>query len=102
MLILEEPKDPDVVAALTTRPTAELSKCYVMPGQHGAGVASALMASTLEAARAGGAAAVWLGVNEENARAKAFYAKSGFTPVGRRRFLVGDRQEDDDVLERLV
>ena len=101
MLIVGEPQDPDVVAAITTRPTAELSKCYVMPGFHGAGVASALMTRTLEAARERGAAGVWLGVNEENERAQGFYAKSGFTPVGRKRFLVGERWEDDFVLERV-
>jgi ribosomal protein S18 acetylase RimI-like enzyme len=102
MLIMGEPKDPDVVAAVTTRPTAELSKCYVMPGHHGAGVASALMTRTLDAARERGAAGVWLGVNEENERALGFYAKSGFVPVGRKRFLVGDRWEEDFVLEQVL
>ncbi len=101
MLIVGEPSDPDVTAALTVRPTAELSKCYVMPGHHGAGVASALMTRTLEAARERGAAAVWLGVNEENARAQGFYEKSGFAKVGRKRFLVGDRWEEDFVMERV-
>jgi ribosomal protein S18 acetylase RimI-like enzyme len=101
MLIDGEPTDPDVAASLTTRPTAELSKCYVLPGYHGAGIAAALMTQTLAAAHARGAAAVWLGVNEENERAQAFYRKSGFVPVGRKRFLVGDRWEDDFVLERV-
>jgi ribosomal protein S18 acetylase RimI-like enzyme len=99
MLVDGEPTDPDVAASLTTRPTAELSKCYVLPGHHGAGIASALMTATLEAARARGAVAVWLGVNEENAKAQRFYEKSGFTRVGRKRFLVGDRWEDDFVME---
>lgn len=102
MLITGEPSDPDVAASLTTRPTAELSKCYVMPGHHGAGVAGALMARTLDAARTREAAAVWLGVNEENERAQGFYRKSGFEVVGRKRFLVGDRWEDDFVLERVL
>lgn len=101
MLVVGEPIDPDVAASLTTRPTAELSKCYVLPGHHGAGVASALMTRTLEAARDGGAAAVWLGVNEENAKAQRFYEKSGFVRVGRKSFLVGDAYEDDFVLERV-
>jgi ribosomal protein S18 acetylase RimI-like enzyme len=101
MLIDGEPTDPDVAASLTARPTAELSKCYVMPGHHGAGIASALMTATFEAARARGAVAVWLGVNEENAKAQRFYEKSGFTRVGRKRFLVGDRWEDDFVMERV-
>jgi len=99
MLVVAEPADADVAAALTTHPTSELSKCYVMPGHHGAGVAGALMARTLDAARERAAAAVWLGVNEENARAQGFYRKSGFTVVGRKRFLVGDRYEHDFVME---
>ena len=102
MLITAEPADAGVAAAITTRPTAELSKCYVMPGHHGAGVAVALMTRTLDIARERGAAGVWLGVNEENERAQGFYAKSGFVPVGRKRFLVGDRWEEDFVLERVL
>lgn len=102
MLVVDEPSDADVAAALTVRPTAELSKCYVSPGHHGAGVASALMTRTLEAAAERGAAAVWLGVNEENAKAQRFYEKSGFVRVGRKRFLVGDRWEHDFVMERVL
>lgn len=102
MLVMGEPVDADVVAAITTRPTAELSKCYVLPGSHGAGVAQALMSATLGMARARGAAGVWLGVNEENARANRFYQKQGFALVGRKRFLVGDRWEDDFVREHVL
>lgn len=100
MLVAGEPKDADVASSITVRPTVELSKCYVMPGHHGAGIAGQLMARSLEAARERGGAAVWLGVNEENARAQAFYEKSGFAKVGRKRFLVGDRWEEDFVMER--
>ncbi|MEO8528947.1 MAG: GNAT family N-acetyltransferase [Pseudolysinimonas sp.] len=100
MLVVGEPQDPDVVAAITLRPAAELSKCYVMPGHHGAGIAGALMSATLNAASACGAAGIWLGVNEENERAQAFYEKSGFAKVGRKRFLVGERWENDYVMER--
>ncbi|PPF29602.1 MULTISPECIES: GNAT family N-acetyltransferase [unclassified Rathayibacter] len=100
MLVRGEPADADVVAAIRLRPTVELSKFYLLPGRHGSGAAAALMAATLEEARAHGAAGVWLGVNEENARAQRFYSKHGFAVVGRKRFLVGDRWEDDFVLER--
>ena len=102
MLVAGEPHDPDVAASITVRPTIELSKCYVLPDHHGAGVASALMAASLEAARARGAHAVWLGVNEENERANGFYAKSGFAIVGSKKFLVGERYEDDFVRELVL
>jgi ribosomal protein S18 acetylase RimI-like enzyme len=100
MLVRGEPVDADAGAAIRHRPSVELSKCYVLPGSHGSGVASALMAASLEDARASGAAGVWLGVNQENERARRFYTRHGFEVVGEKRFLVGDRYEDDFVLER--
>lgn len=100
MLVLGEPSDPDAAAAIRRRPAVELSKCYTLADRHGSGVAAALMSASLEEARGSGARGVWLGVNEENERARRFYAKHGFEVVGRKRFLVGDRYEDDFVLER--
>ena len=102
MVVFGEPHDPDVAAAITVRPTAEVSKLYVLPAQHGAGAASALMESAIESARGRGAHGVWLGVNQENARANRFYEKSGFALVGTKRFLVGERWEDDFVREKLL
>lgn len=102
MVVNGEPTDPDVQTALSTRPTAELSKIYVLPHHHGAGTSRLLMEAAIEAAQGRGAAAVWLGVNQENERAQKFYAKSGFTMVGTKRFLVGDRYEHDYVFERVL
>jgi ribosomal protein S18 acetylase RimI-like enzyme len=102
MLVIREPTDPDVVASLTKHPTSELSKLYVRPGHHGAGVSAALVAACVEAATSAGCAAMWLGVNEENARANAFYEKSGFGRVGVKKFLVGENWEDDFVRERAL
>jgi ribosomal protein S18 acetylase RimI-like enzyme len=100
MLVFGEPHDADVAAAITLRPTVELSKVYVLPGHHGAGVSSALLDASLGEARAREAVGIWLGVNEENARANRFYEKSGFVRVGSKKFLVGERWEDDFVRER--
>ncbi len=102
MIVAGDPSDADVAAAITTRPTIELSKVYVLPEAHGGGVASSLVARSVEAARARGAAAVWLGVNQENGRANRFYEKNGFALVGTKRFLVGDRYEDDFVRELVL
>ncbi|MET4781088.1 N-acetyltransferase [Glaciihabitans sp. UYNi722] len=101
MLVYAEPSDADVAAALTVRPTVELSKVYVLPSQHGAGVSSALMAATMDAAHGRGVAAVWLGVNQENGRANRFYEKHGFQVVGTKKFLVGDQWHDDYTRERV-
>lgn len=102
MLVHGEPSDPDVARAVQGRPTAELSKLYVHPAQHGGGVASALVEHALQTAAAQGAVSVWLGVNIHNARANRFYEKAGFDVVGRKGFLVGEVVEDDFVRERLL
>ncbi len=49
------------------------------------GIASALLAQGIAAARAAGVARLHLEVAEENAAARALYAKFGFTLSGRRR-----------------
>ena len=99
LLVLAEPTDEDVVAAITHHPTAELSKCYVRAGNHGSGLASELMLATIAAARAAGAAGIWLGVNDQNAKANRFYEKHGFAQVGTKRFKLGDHYEHDFVRE---
>jgi ribosomal protein S18 acetylase RimI-like enzyme len=102
MLVTGEPHDPDVAAAVSARPTVELSKVYVLPEHHGSGVAAALVEASVDAAAATGAASVWLGVNNENARANRFYEKSGFAIVGEKKFRLGEADEDDFVRERYL
>lgn len=102
MLVFGEPGDPHVASVITRRPTSELSKCYVLPGHHGQGVAGSLMRASIDTALERGAAGMWLGVNQENHRAQRFYGKNGFEKVGVKRFRVGDRWEDDFVLEQAL
>ncbi|WP_285114086.1 N-acetyltransferase [Leifsonia sp. fls2-241-R2A-40a] len=102
MVNLGEPADGDVSGSIRIRPTAELSKCYVLPGHHGEGVAGRLLTESLRVGTDAGAEGMWLGVNEENARAQRFYGKHGFERVGTKHFLVGDRYEDDWVMERAL
>jgi len=102
LLRAQEPSDPDVAQALTVRPSLELSKCYVLSSFHGAGVASALIEASRDWARENGFAALWLGVNNENVRANRFYEKMGFAIVGTKKFLVGERWEDDFVREAVI
>jgi diamine N-acetyltransferase len=102
MLVFAEPTDTDVLAAISLYPTVELSKFYLLESAHGTGLAAELMAAAIEAGRARGALGMWLGVNQENARANRFYEKNGFAQVGIKHFLVGDRLEDDYVRERAL
>ena len=99
MLVHGEPYDADVRAVVTRRPTTELSKIYVLPSAHGGGVARELLGAGIDVARSVGAAGIWLGTNQQNARAQRFYEKSGFRRIGTKRFWVGDHWEDDFVFE---
>jgi ribosomal protein S18 acetylase RimI-like enzyme len=100
MLIDGPGADEQVHRAVTARPTAELSKIYVLPDHHGGGAAAGLMTGALRAAAARGARSVWLGVNQRNARAQRFYTKQGFTVCGTRSFRLGGHLESDYVMER--
>jgi len=100
MLIRGVAADDDVQKAVPLRPAVELSKMYVLPDGHGAGVSAALMTAALEASRLLAAACVWLGVNQENQRAQRFYAKHGFEVNGTKTFRVGGRVENDYVMVR--
>jgi GNAT superfamily N-acetyltransferase len=62
MMIRGVPGDDGVQRAVALRPSVELSKMYVLPDGHGAGVSAALMTAALEKAGEFGAASVWLGV----------------------------------------
>lgn len=102
MLGLRPPDDPDVRAAVRDIPAVEVNKMYADPAAHGRGAAGALMEAAVDAARDLGRASLWLGVNHANARAQAFYRKCGFSPVGHRRFALGDVLHEDFVFERVL
>ena len=100
LLVFSAPSDPEVAEALghLPAPAAELSKCYVHPAVHGTGVAAALMQAAIGTALASGYRTLWLGVNDLNLRAQAFYRKSGFNEIGRRNFTVGGHVFRDFIL----
>ena len=94
--------DPAVARAVTTRPTLELSKIYVLPEHHGGGLAAELMARAARCAAEAGARCLWLGVNQENLRAQRFYTKHGFTIAGTKTFALGAHTEHDFVMVRPI
>lgn len=102
MLIRGVPDDDDVARAVPTRPAVEVSKMYVLPDDHGAGVSGALMGEAIAHASRLEAKCVWLGVNQNNRRAQRFYAKHGFTINGTKTFRLGSRIENDYVMVRPV
>jgi diamine N-acetyltransferase len=89
-------------ACVTGGSPVELWRFYVASAWHGRGVAQALMAQVVDEVRRRGGQTVWLGVWEQNDRAKAFYRKSGFVDVGSQIFMVGSDAQTDRILVRAV
>ncbi len=90
----------DVPACVTGAHPAEIGRLYVDARWHGHGIAQALTARMVDAAIAGGADRLWLGVWECNHRALAFYRKLGFVAVGSHIFMVGPDPQNDLLLAR--
>jgi ribosomal protein S18 acetylase RimI-like enzyme len=97
-LLREGPQPANVPGAHAV----EIRRFYVSRTMHGRGVAAELISATGEAARRRGADALWLGVWGENRRAIRFYEKQGFEVVGRQSFVLGDDEQSDLVLARLL
>jgi GNAT superfamily N-acetyltransferase len=79
----------------------ELRQFYVLGPWHGTGLAAALIEWVVATARARGADALFLSVFSDNHRARRFYARYGFEPVGTYAFMVGTH-EDEDIVMRLA
>ena len=88
-------------ACVTVPSPLRLVKLYVSSEAIGSGVGAALMRASIEWARNSGYESLWLGVWEHNHRARAFYERWGFVPVGTETFLLGS-DEQTDVLMQLV
>lgn len=89
-------------SALNGRFALEISRFYVDRPWHGHGIARVLMSACIAEARSRGADALWLLVYQSNARAVAFYEKSGFRPTGTQPFKLGSRVDQDWIMVRLV
>jgi diamine N-acetyltransferase len=92
----------DAAAGASGHRPAELARLDVDQRWHGAGIARALMDACVDAARAAGADALWLGVWERNARAIAFYEKCGFARVGTQTFRLGSDTQTDHVMAKAL
>ncbi|NEN77400.1 GNAT family N-acetyltransferase [Nocardioides zeae] len=88
MLVAEDPADRSGVAGYAVLGVqgdlADLLRIGVDPTLRRTGVASALLAHLLGAARAAGAERMLLEVSEANTGAAAFYAARGFVEIHRR------------------
>ncbi len=78
----------------------ELRQFYILRPWQGRGAADALMAWALETAVGRGADEIYLSVFTDNHRARRFYDRHGFEPVGRYHFMVGTHADEDIVMRR--
>jgi diamine N-acetyltransferase len=84
----------------TDRPAILLDQFYVLQAHHGAGIAQALMAWALEEAQRRNAQDMYLTVFIDNHRAKRFYERYGFEPVGSYKFMVGSHADEDVIMRK--
>jgi ribosomal protein S18 acetylase RimI-like enzyme len=84
---------------VSARPV-EIQRIYVDRTLHGRGLGDRLMNSCVEQARAWNADLLWLAVWEQNARAIAFYKRSGFAVIGGQDFVLGSDVQHDLVMGR--
>lgn len=80
----------------------EIVRIYALRAWQGRGVGAALMRAAIKAARGLGGETVWLGVWEHNPKARVFYERWGFRPVGSHVFTLGSSRQTDLILERPV
>lgn len=89
-------------ACVTGPAPVRLVKLYVSADAIGSGVGAALMRSGIEWARNAHHETLWLGVWEHNHRARAFYERWGFVPVGTETFRLGTDDQTDVLMQRVL
>ena len=93
---------PQKLPVDTSRPSMVLDQLYVLKEYHGTGIAQSLMAWAFDEARARGAEELYLTVFVDNHRARRFYDRYGFEPVGRYDFMVGNHADEDIIMRKFL
>ncbi len=88
-----ELQEPDVL---------EIERIYVLQEFHGKGVGQVLFDKAMAEAVNANCRNVWLGVWEENYRAIRFYTKNGFVKFDTHIFKMGDDEQTDWMMKRMI
>lgn len=80
----------------------EIERIYVLKEFHGKKVGQILYQKAIELAYEMKASYVWLGVWEENHRAKRFYEKNGFITFDKHSFWLGDDEQTDLMMKKVL
>jgi len=80
----------------------EIERIYVLKEFHGKNVGQLLYEKAIEIAWSLNVNYVWLGVWEKNPRAINFYKKNGFNEFGRHEFKLGDDEQTDIMMKKIL
>lgn len=80
----------------------EIERIYVKSSYQGKKVGQLLYDKALEAAREQGKKYIWLGVWEENQKAVGFYRKNGFTEFDKHIFRLGNDEQIDLMMKKVL
>lgn len=80
----------------------EIERIYVLQEHHGRKVGQVLYEKAMEVAAQNKVNYVWLGVWEENRRAIGFYTKNGFTAFDQHIFKLGDDEQTDIMMKKVL
>jgi ribosomal protein S18 acetylase RimI-like enzyme len=80
----------------------ELERIYVHKEYIGKRVGFMLMQSCLSFAKKRNCEILWLGVWENNARAISFYEKYGFAKFGQHSFVLGNDEQTDWLMQKII
>ena len=86
----------------TDRQAILLDQLYILKEHHGVGIAHAIMDLAIAEARSRGAEEMYLTVFIDNHRARRFYDRYGFVPVGRYDFMVGSHADEDIIMMKVL
>lgn len=80
----------------------EIERIYVKKSHHGQKVGQLLYDQALETAQNLNKNYIWLGVWEKNSRAVRFYEKNGFEIFGNHIFRLGDDEQTDLMMKKIL
>lgn len=80
----------------------ETERIYVLKAFHGKQIGQALYEKAVEIAQQQNAPYLWLGVWEENKRAINFYTKNGFVEFDKHIFKLGDDEQIDVMMRKML
>ncbi|MBB2950195.1 GNAT family N-acetyltransferase [Sphingobacterium sp. JUb56] len=80
----------------------EIERIYVLQDYHGKKIGQILYEKALQIALERKSEYVWLGVWEENPRAISFYKKNGFVEFDKHIFVLGDDEQTDIMMKKML